>query len=628
MGESGPSQAGGEKVEESPARVVKGGISVEMRVESLTGENKIHDLMDGEDISIAFQAVDTATGVPMSGLRPAVWIDTKASSGTSKTDGGMAMTCKEKISQFLQGSLAYQPEIDLTSYFILVMNDRPSITVLNPQLGMYVSKTVTTIPLKAPGKDWVLTRDTKKLFVTLPKVNQVAVTDTANWKVMQNLAIAENPVRIAMQPDEKYLWVGNDGPAGPLLFSGVTVIDPSGLQVVAKIETGRGHHDIDFSDDSAFAFVTNQDEGTVSVIDVPGLRKVKDVRTGEMPVSAAFSSRAKALYVVHEKDGKVVAVDGKRQEITATLDLQPGIRTIRFSPDGRWGFVLNHKENLVHVLDVSVNRVLHTVQVEPGPDQVGFSATYAYVRSLGSSQVNALQLSLIEKMEKLPVVKIPIGQDAPGHANQIGLTRVITPTPEFDVVLIANPADRNVYYYMEGMLAPMGTFQNYPGEPQGILVVDRSLKETKPGFYSSVLRLPHSGVFDVAFLMESPRLYHCFEISVKPNPAIPRKVHVPLTIEFLTQERNIRVGTPFSLKMRVKDTLSGKAVKDLQDLTALLVLMPGTSQSRIPVEPSQDGVYQVELLAAEPGYYKVFFESPSRDALMHKMPHLNLNATK
>ena len=37
--------------------------------------------------------------------------------------------------------------------------------------------------------------------------------------------------------------------------------------------------------------------------------------------------------------------------------------------------------------------------------------------------------------------------------------------PEGNSVIVANPADKVLYYYTEGMAAPMGDFQNYQREP-------------------------------------------------------------------------------------------------------------------------------------------------------------------
>ena len=46
-----------------------------------------------------------------------------------------------------------------------------------------------------------------------------------------------------------------------------------------------------------------------------------------------------------------------------------------------------------------------------------------------------------------------------------------------------------VYYYKEGMAAPMGSFSNYGRRPRAVRVVDRSLREQSPGIYRTEARL-------------------------------------------------------------------------------------------------------------------------------------------
>jgi YVTN family beta-propeller protein len=113
----------------------------------------------------------------------------------------------------------------------------------------------------------------------MPEAGKVAAVDLENFKVVANVEAGKNPVRIALQPDGKYLWVGNDGEGEE--SSGVTVIDAQAHTVAASIATGAGHHEIAFTADSLFAFVTNRDAGTVSVIDVQKLEKVRT--SGRLP---------------------------------------------------------------------------------------------------------------------------------------------------------------------------------------------------------------------------------------------------------------------------------------------------------------------------------------------------------
>ena len=114
-------------------------------------------------------------------------------------------------------------------------------------------------------------------------------------------------MRAELQGDGRYLWVGNDArEAGE---SGVTVIDTAKLERVAFVPTGPGHHEIGFSEDGRYAFVTNRDGGTVTVIEVQTLTRVKDIETGEKPIALGYSPLGKALYVADGKTGEAAVVE-------------------------------------------------------------------------------------------------------------------------------------------------------------------------------------------------------------------------------------------------------------------------------------------------------------------------------
>lgn len=605
-------------------RVSREGISLEMVVERLGKGREGREVQDGDDILLGFRVKDTATGAPMTSLSPAAWIDPH----TPPVQGALVKpgtSCQDKIKQFLQGSLAYRPEMDLNTYYILALNDKKSISVIDPHLGFYISKLITSIPLKSNGEDWVLADNGNQLFVTLPDVNQVAVIDTRAWKVTGHIDAPANPRRISIQPDGKYLWVGNDG-NGTAGDGGVTVVDWADRKVAATLSTGRGHHEIAFSDDSGTAYISNSEDGTVSLIDVSRLEKIKDIKTGAMPVSMAFSTAAKALYVAHQGDGKIAVIGGHSRDATASIETAPGLRSIRFSPGGRWGFAANTQNNTVTILDAAMNRVRHTVEVDARPDQIAFSPLYAYIRPLGSDQVVSIQLGQLDSSEKLPIIRFPAGQKRPEEASRIGLADAIIPTPERDVMLIANPADKTIYYYMEGMLAPMGNFQTYGYEPRGIMIVDRSLKETAPGLYSTNLNLPHSGTFDVAYLMDNPRLYHCFKIEVQQNPDRPKKAGPPLKIEFLSAQRDVTVGKETKLTFVVLDSERNEPVTGLQDVRVLTMLASGTWQNRTWAQSQSDGIYEAQITVPKAGVYQVFFDCASRQVGIQDLPRLVLEA--
>ena len=74
-------------------------------------------------------------------------------------------------------------------------------------------------------------------------------------------------------------------------------------------------------------------------------------------------------------------------------------------------------------------------------------------------------------------MSFPAGQNPPDKASRPSPAASIVQVPGANAVLVANPADRAIYFYKEGMAAPLGHFRNYNREPRAVLVVDRSLQE-------------------------------------------------------------------------------------------------------------------------------------------------------
>lgn len=605
-------------------RIVREGIAVEFSIDPAgSGREKSAPLMEEEEAIVLFKIVDTNSGAPLTNLRPSAWMDLR---GKDQLTG--PKECREKIKSFLQASLNSRPDLDLNSYYVLALNQEANVTVIDPLLSFGSSKLFTMIFLNSPGEDWALSRDRKRLFISMPLANQVAVVDIATWKVEANIDAGDRPTRLALQPDEKYLWVATDGDGEAGDGSGVTVIDAAELKVAARLPTGAGHHELAFTPDDRYAFVTNQRAGTLSIIDVPKLAKIKDLQTGPAPVSLAFSPLSQAVYVADEADGAVTVIDRQRQEISARLKTRPGLKAIRLTPDGRWGFVTNGRENVVHIFDLSTNRLLQTLIVGQDPDQITFTNNYAYIRSLGSEQVSMIELKSLGKGVAAAVNDFPGGQTAPGKTSSRAVANTIVPAPEGNAVLVANPADKMIYYYTEGMAAPMGSFQNYRRDPRAVLVVDRSLRETMPGVYATTARAPQSGTYDVAFLLDSPRIAHCFEAPVEANPAIKqRKQPVALRIEPLLEERTFRVKETIRLRFKVTRTETRRPGVGLKDVGVLTFLAPGVWQQRQWARPVGEGVYEVSFAAPQPGIYYVFWECPSLKVRYNQLPPLILQVT-
>ncbi|HEX7317708.1 MAG TPA: cytochrome D1 domain-containing protein [Pyrinomonadaceae bacterium] len=607
-----------------PQKIVAQGLEVEFNIEPVkqdaAGKN---ELMEDQDAVVRVRVRDTATGSPLAGVRPSIWM--------TRREGERATPeqCKEKIKTFLQGSMRARPDVDLNSYYVLALNSEPNISVIDPLLGFGGTKLVTLVMLNSPGEDWTITTDQERLFVSMPASNQVAVVDTNTWKVVANVDTGARPVRLALQPDEKYLWVGTDDGAE----SGVTVIDAATFKQVARIPTGAGHHELALSGDSRTAFVTNETAGTLSLIDVAKLSKTADVKTGRGANAVAVSQLSKFVYVSDRTTGQVAVVDPAKAAVLASIAAAPGSGGVRFAPGGRYGFVPNAATGVVHIFDASTNRLVHDLKVAKGkdiagrgPDQVAFTRDFAYVRSSGSLDVTMVRLSTIAK--ELDVVTFPAGQSVPADSRTAAAAGgSLAPAPEGNSMLVANVADRQIYYYTEGMAAPMGDFQNYKREPRAVLVADRSLREVKSGTFETVLKLPRNGAYDVAFLLDSPRVTHCFDAQAAANPAVVRERPVTLAVEYLDKEKTLRTGEDFKLRVRLTDKTTGKPVDGLKDVQILTFLSPGVWQKRAVARGAGAGVYELNVNVPEAGLYMIFVESRAAGATFRQLPYLMLTAT-
>ena len=580
-------------------RIEQGGLTVDLQInQSDPKQQQAGGFREGDDVTVSFQIRDSATGNPLSGLNPAAWLTL-----ARKGEQANSKACAERVQTLLGGGLLARAELDLNIYHVLALNADPTITVVDPLFGYGNTKLLALIQLKSPGEDWVITSGQDRLFVSMPDANQLAVIDTSTWSVAANIDVGSRPTRVALQPDEAYLWVICE----ENVESGVAVVSLREMKTIARLPTGRGHHEIAFSDDSRLAFVTNQDDDTVSVIDVRKLSRIRNVSVGSRPASIAFSKLAQAVYVSNTDSGTINVISSTKHEVIARMKAEPGLGQIKFAPGDRLGFVVNTATNAVFIIDSALNRIVQKAEVEEGPDQLAFTSKLAYVRHRGSEIVLMIPLKEVGKEGKpVPVVDFPGGQNPFGKTTRPSLADSITPAAEDSAVLVANPADKAIYYYQEGMAAPMGNFSNYGREPRAVLIVDRSLRERNPGSYSSVARLPQAGLYKIVMFIKSPRIVSCLDFSVAP---VPGRAALTPDIEPVALLNIIEPGRQIKISFRITDSRNGKPITDLKDVLALTYAV--VWQDRSLLEHEGEGIYSLTVTPPEPGFYNVYLSCPS-----------------
>jgi len=559
--------------------LLREGMAVDFKVEPLKPERTGGKVMEGDFATISFRITGAEDNEPLQGVYPGVWIDlVQTAEGEKK---GVSLDCKNRVATYLQGLVGMRPMIDLNSYFVMVLNQDPSISVIDPVVGITgITSLYTSIPLERPGADWAKTTDEKWLYVSMPRSGKLAVVNLDTFKVEKNLPAGEMPMRVAIQPDEKYLWVGNDVQGGTK--SGVTVIDVESGEIAASILTGAGHHEISFSADSRRAFVTNRESGAVTVIDTGKLEIIKEVDSGSLPISVAYSALSDAAYAADGASGIITVIDPETGQSFAQIETAPGLGPMRFSNDGRWGFVVNPEEDLVYIIDASVNKLAHTVKIENRPFQIALTDTFAYIRSLDSERIAMINLQELNRGGDVIVNNFAAGVYPPSQVNDIRIADAMVPAAQDAAVLIASPADATVYYYMEGMNAPMGAFRNYGHKPRAVQIANRALKELEPGLYSTTVKIPMAGTFEV--------------------------------VEFLNERERLVAGDEMTLRFRLYKPGSGKTFVDAGGVTVKFFRAPRYDLTELVASHVGEGIYEATLPFRDAGSYYIYVAAPELQA--------------
>jgi YVTN family beta-propeller protein len=347
----------------------------------------------------------------------------------------------------------------------------------------------------------------------------------------------------------------------------------------------------------------------VSVVDLATLKKVKDLAAGPAPISLVVSPLSSALYVADGRTGEIVAFGGEALRLLGRVRTRPGLGPMRVSQDGRWVLAVNPAEHAIYVVDAATNLLAHVIPVGGAPFQVSFTRAFAYVRLLDSARVVMVNLGSLAG--KAPIVQgFEAGTGAPRLAGDLSIADSVVQANLDAAVYVVNPADGTVSFYMEGMNAPMGSYGAHGHAPRAVAVVDRSLQPRGPGLWGGRLRLPAAGRYDVAFLLDAPRVLHCFGVEVKEDPALRRDLG-PLAVDFLDTPSRASAGGSVEVRFRLLDPATRTPRAGLAGVGLVSYLAPGLARSEVAPRELSPGLYAASVPVPRPGAYYLHVVVPS-----------------
>ncbi|MGB7816990.1 MAG: YncE family protein [Methylotenera sp.] len=572
-------------------RLEQGGVAVEF----------LFDQQDSSGAALVNLALrDAASGSVLRGAQPAAWMVARRSEQVADE-----LSCEDKANQLSIASLGMRADVDMNAYRLVTLNQDNTVAFINPLVSLKNSKLESIVQLPDTGYDWVYAPRQQRLLISLRDAGMVAVIDTAKRQLVTLLPMGEGslPTRLVLDPDGNRAWVGLDGRPK------IAQIDIASNKETARITVGNGLHTFATDADSPWLFVTNSQDNTVTLIDRASLKATVHIAVSNTPVAAAWSVAAQRLVVIGANGGLLDLIDPITKRLSTHLSLARGITALSLFDKGRYALVINPLKNDVSLVDLAELHVLDALKLTNKPDQIMQSGSYAYVRGQGSSQLHVINLAQA-KLGKLQSVIVPMGrlapQDTPESINDAA--SVMIAAPEGNGMLLANAPDGFIYRYVEGMMAPVGSFSNYRRQARALRVLDDSLNERDPGQYQATVRVPRSGRYDVIVRNLRPAVTACFTANVNvvtgTQPLMPA-VPIPQLVSVRSLPGNV-LAVEFSLHA------AKQAVTGVQDAVVLGVQRGGQWQGRSLAHAIEGGRYQALFSSVPTAEIELLVQAPSQ----------------
>lgn len=588
-------------------QVEKSGIKASARIEPITHAGVAAGTVTESGFAqITLEIRDTTTGRGVTGLVPGGWLD-RLPKGLDRS----SESCRKKVESFLGGGLLNAATINLNRFYVLVLNGDGTVSIVDPQLQFGGSRLLATIRPPAAATDWAIDPDGTRVWLSLPEARQILEVETFGWSTVRAIDLPISPTSLWLQPGSGRLWTVGDAPDGT---AAVAVVNPADGQVVSKLPVPPGPHELVLEGDGRFALVTSYQAASVTVIDGAALTVARVERLSGELTSLAWSNPAAVATVVDRKGGAVYLVDPAGRRATRRVPVAIGITRVDAAPEVPYAVVIEPAAKRIHTIDLARGAAGQATDVLGTPDEVSFSAGLGYVHHSSTENLFTFPIPHLGNGKPLTRVAVPAGQMAPGQIVRRGSVRSVTKVYGENAVLVAAPADRAVYYYREGMAAPMGSFKSYGKTPVGVRVIDRGFREVAPGVYRTVAQLEAAGSYDLVFLVSNPSLVQCVPFTVAPAPAADETHPAARTVDVTwVGAPLLLLNQPTTLAVTLRDQETGESIDNVQDLSAR-ISVPGRWQGELvltPVGAAGSRRYEGTFSPPEPGAYLFFFASPS-----------------
>jgi YVTN family beta-propeller protein len=283
--------------------------------------------------------------------------------------------------------------------------------------------------LLAAGLSWPASGRGDLLIVLNKSEHEAALVDAKTLEVVAKLPTGKGPHEVAVSRDGRTAWVSDYG-AYNIFKDGeaaryepgktITVLDLERRTVRDTFDLGElsRPHGIRLSRDGTRLWVTCEGAKAVAELDAASGQVLRTWDTGqEVSHMVIETPDERKLYVANIGSGSVTVIDRTTNAVKNVVTGK-GAEGIDVSPDGREVWVTNRADHTIAVLDTRSDRVVATV---PSGGEMPIRLKFtpdgreAWVSNARSSSVTVFDAKRRTKLATLEVGSVPVGIEiAPG----------------------------------------------------------------------------------------------------------------------------------------------------------------------------------------------------------------------
>jgi hypothetical protein len=429
----------------------------------------------GDAASVELQLKDTE-GLPLSRAEPLGWL----------LPDDPTTSCAGSIAKAMNATIA-SDAISLNSVRVFAAFADGSIGILDPQTSFAGTQLESALDFGMPIIAMATDPESGRVALALSD-GSLRIVAPGVPAAAQTIAAPNTLGEVALAWSGSQLWrldgnglkeIGDDSRDSSLRTDHPVLIAGADGSLLAGGDTGQ--------------VLIVRDGNASSTANIAGLR------------GGAYAAKAKRWFAI-AGDGRLLETGGGATRMIAGI---ADARAIAFDREGRFGIVIADGGKSLALVDSADGRVADIRPLETPATRLTMSDHFAYVHGAAAPNIDLVSLDVARSEGRLSSVTVPFGEN--GATQALKLDRVgIMPGG----AIVAGNDGRTLYAYAEGMMVPMGTLGGAGRPLAGIAIIDRSLKETAPGIYRTVARVPFGGRYRLPVRMSNPRVDACVTLDL------------------------------------------------------------------------------------------------------------------